>query len=354
MHKKLLLVTFPVDLGNKTLEERLSKLFKSCSEIDFKVYRFSPNENAIHPTSTFSLNYGKKFGKRLIASFELHKAVRQANKEGRKVLFHGVSPALFAYPATKHESSYIVTDWTRKLYEPILGDSSSPPWLTFIHKKIFHSQKYIFGLTDAVINQIAKDYHVSINKLRKAKLPFTSDLNLFVASPNREDNEVRILFVGGDFYRKGGDVLLNWFVNNYKPGLQMTMVTREPTMQTHPKVTFEKNVQYGQKKHIELFKNHDIFVLPTTCDGYPSVIGESACAGLAILTTKNALGAPEVVRDGINGYICSSQEELLNKLNTLITNKPLIESMKRKSRELMEKEFAPDAVLKEYITHIFE
>jgi glycosyltransferase involved in cell wall biosynthesis len=347
MKKKLLLVTFPVDLGNKTLAKRFIKLFEPF--LDLKVYSFIPNQNV--PDSF--LKYSTTVGKRFLGAFELQMQVREANQEGRNVLFHGVSPALFAYPAVNPRSSCIVTDWTRKLYEPIYDTKMSPPWLTFIHKQVLNSQKYVIGLTDAVVEEISKDYDVPRQKLRKGRLPFSADLELFVPSPNRNDGIVKILFVGGDFQRKGGDVLLEWFVKHPEPYLQMTMLTGH-----HPghfeNVTVQTNIQYGEPKHIELFKDHDIFVLPTKCEGYPSVIGEAACAGLAILTTKYALGAPEIIQNSVNGYICNSQEELLNQLSMLIQNKTLIESMKQSSRQIMEKKFATNLVLDDFMNCIFE
>jgi len=347
MKKKLLLVTFPVDLGNKTFENRFVKLFENF--FDLEVYRFIPNQK----TPDSLLKYSSTIGKRFLGSFELQRKVREANREERKVLFQGISPALFAYPAIAPETSFIVTDWTRKLYEPIYGTVMSPSWLTFIHKQVLNSQKCVIGLTDAVIEEMSKDYGVPRSKLRKGRLPFSVDLDLFVPSPSRDDGIVKILFVGGDFQRKGGDALLDWFVKQDKPHLQMTMVTSH-----HPgdfkDVIIQTNIQYGETRHIELFKSHDIFVLPTKCDSYPSVVGEAACAGLAVLTTKNALGAPEIIQNGVNGYICDSQEALFNQLGMLVENKILIESMKQSSREIMEKNFSLDLVLNDFMSCIFE
>lgn len=347
MKKKLLLVTFPVDLGNRTYEKRFIKLFENF--LDLKIYRFIPDQKS----TDYFLKQSITVGKRFLSSFELQRQVHEANREGRSVLFHGVSPALFAYPAIDRGSSFIVTDWTRKLYEPIYGMKMSPPWLTFIHKQVLNSQKYVIGLTDAVVEEISKDYGVPRNKLRKGRLPFSVDLDLFVPSPSRDDAIVKILFVGGDFQRKGGDILLNWFTKHHDPNLQMTMVTSHYPGNFN-NVTIKNNIQYGEVKHIELFKSHDILVLPTKCDGYPSVVGEAACAGLAVLTTKQALGAPEIIKNGVNGYICNSQEELLNQLNLLIQNKPLIESMKQKSRQIMENKFAINLVLDDFISCIFK
>ena len=347
MKNKLLLVTFPVDLGNKTYAKRFVKLFENV--VDLEVYSFIPNQKA--PNSL--LEYSKTIGNRFLGSFELQRKVRAANREGRKVLFHGVSPALFAYPAINRDRSYIFTDWTRKLYEPIYGTTMSSPCLTSIHKQVLNSQKYVIGLTDAVVEEIARDYHVPRHKLRKGRLPFSVDLDLFVPSPNRDDGIVKILFVGGDFHRKGGDVLLDWFLKHQEPFLQMTMLTSQQ-LGEYQNLTVPTNIQYGESKHVELFKDHDIFVLPTQCEGYPSVVGEAACAGLAVLTTKNALGAPEIIQNGVNGYICDSQEKLLERLNLLIRNKPLIESMKQKSRQIMEEKFAISLVRDDFMKCIFE
>ena len=348
--KKLLLVTFPVDLGNSTYEKRLISLFENY--LDLKVYQFIPDQ-VEKGVPTTKLAYASVIAKRFLGSYDLCREVLRAYKEDRKILFHGISPALFAYPVTWKQSSYIVTDWTKKLYEPFLKASLSPVWLTAIHKEVMNSQKYVFGLTDAVIDEIHKDYKIPRSKLKKARLPFCPDLELFVPSPERHDNEIRLLFVWGDFHRKGGDVLLRWFKQLHDPNIKLTIVTKQ-SVESQPNLTVETTVDYGQVAHINLFGSHDIFVLPTTLEGYPSVIGEAGCAGLAVLTTKNALGAPEIISNGENGYICNSQEELIQQLDLLIQNKPMIESMKRKSRMIMEEKFAKNLVLDDFVSCMFE
>ena len=350
--KKLLLVTFPVDLGNATFEKRFVDLFEQDPDLDLELFRFVTKQNNPHPNSIFSWAYLQIFLKRLRVSMDLWKAIKSARKENRKVLFHGVSTALFGFLATGRNQSYIVTEWTRKLYEPIWKSSGSPGWLTWLHKKILNAQTSVLGLTNNVIEQIAKDYELPHSKLKKVKLPFSGDLSLFKPGEPRTDDEVRLLFVGGDFERKGGDVLLDWFKQQNRPELKLTMMTNHP-IEDIPGVTKATGIQYGQPKHIELFGNHDIFVLPTNCDSYPSVLGEAACSGLAILTTKYALGAAEVIRAGENGYICDSKQELLVKLSELIEDKALVGKMKHRSRQIMEQEFAYEEVLKDYVQQVF-
>jgi glycosyltransferase involved in cell wall biosynthesis len=350
MKNKLLLVTFPVDLGSTSYAQRLINTFKD--NVDLKVYCFMPQTQE-HRPKTSILKYASIIGKRLLGSYELQKEVWQARREGRKILFQGITPALFAYPAISPGSSYIVTDWTKKLYEPILGQVMSSVWQTFLHQRVINSQKYILCLTDAVLAEIAKDYQMPLNKLKKARVPFSYDLNLFIPSPDRLDEEVRILFVGSRFYYKRGHLLVSWFNNQRSSNIKLTILTKD-FFNKFPNITIENTIEYGEEKHIQIFKNHDIFVLPTKCDAYPSVLGEAACAGLSILATKTALGAPEIIQNGVNGYICDSQEALFNQLTQLIKDKPLIESMKTNSREFMEHKFAFEPVLNDYLNCIFE
>ncbi len=349
---KLLLVTFPVDFGSTTYEQRFVNFFSDCPEIDLQVFRFAPSQNIPHPKSIFTFNYVRLLLGRLGNSLKLWKIIYQAKLEERKILIMGVSPAMFAYFATGQNNSHIVTDWTRKLYEPIWGSSGSPTWLTLIHEKILNAQISILGLTEVVVKEIERDYHVPSRNIKKVKVPFSVDLELFSPILQREDDEIRLLFVGGDFQRKGGDVLLKWFKKNYTSGLKMTMVTGFP-VDNHPGISIEKDIHYGQPQHIDLFRSHDIFVLPTTCDAYPSVLGEAACAGLCILTTSKALGATEVIQHQINGYILDSQDDLLECLTKLIQDKEKIKLMKQNSRKFMEIEFSKEKVMNEYLECIF-
>jgi glycosyltransferase involved in cell wall biosynthesis len=344
--KKLLLVTSTVDFGSKTWEIVFPNCFSTFMDVELYNFASDPERK--------SKNQRELILKRLLATYELWQRIHKAQNEGRKILFLGISPALYAYPALHYNGSYILTDWTRKLYDCFDNNyMSSPDWLTFIHKKVLNKQKYIIGLTEAVVQEINKDYEIPRDKIKKAKFPFCYQLEFFKASVNRQDEEVRILFVGGDFYRKGGNILLQWFKRQNNPNIKLTIVTKS-SVENYPKVTIKNNIDFYQPEHAEILKHHDIFVLPTDRDAYPLVLGEAACAGLAILTTKNALGAPEVVKQGINGYICDSQEQLLKQLESLIANKPLIESFKKASRNFMENEFSSDLVLNQFLHYLFE
>lgn len=348
MKDKLLLVTFAIDFGSKIIKERLIELFRP--RVDLKVHEFVPQPIVPGQLPYSRMPYLRHVMKRVTYSRSLWTKVREAQAEGRQILFQSVSPSLFAYPATAGHSYNIITDWTRKLQELTAGKTLSPAWLTYLHKKPLCSANHIFGFSDAVIESLAKDYEVSPTRLHKVRMPF--DLNQFSASPNRHDKKIKILFVGAEFRLKGGDVLLHWFSQQHNPDLQLTLVTRS-VVDAPPGVKVEQNVRYGDEKHKSLFEDHDILVLPTKSDAFGMVLGEAACAGLAVLTTKHALGAPEVITNGVNGFIADSQENLMTELAQLVRNPTLINTMKRNSRAFMEKEFQNDQIYDDIASKIF-
>lgn len=88
--KKILLVTFPVDLGNRTIETNLHNLFSP--DMDF--FRFA----AQHANELdMGVDYKRSIRDRLFSIHSLRKALRPYVHENNTVLFNGLSPAFLSY-----------------------------------------------------------------------------------------------------------------------------------------------------------------------------------------------------------------------------------------------------------------
>lgn len=349
MTPRLLLVTFPVDGGNSTFEVRFVKALER--RLDLVVHRFAP---IAHPRPSYGKTaYLALIARRMGGGVGLHRAVSRARKEGRRILFQGISPALFALPACRRSDTCLVTDWTRKLYEPLCGSRLSSPLVTIIHRQVLASQKYVFGLTQAVVDEIHEDYGIPAPRIKKVRLPLSFDLETFEPSPRCADGRMRLLFVGNDLRRKGGDALLSWFRRRALPDVDLTMVTNDP-VDACPRVTVRRGIRYATPEHVAIYRAHDVLVLPTRMDSYPSVLAEAACAGLAIVTTDRALGAPDIVAEGLNGFVCRSEDTFFAALDSLLTNQRRVENMKAMSRQLMQENFSDEVVLPEYLRFLFE
>lgn len=97
-----------------------------------------------------------------------------------------------------------------------------------------------------------------------------------------------------------------------------------------------------------LFLAMDIFVLPSTwIEGLPLVLAEAASAGLALIAT-NIGGNPEVVADGINGFIVPAKNSgvLAEKMQYLIDNPKERERMGQESFRAWEDKFSLKRMIK--------
>jgi glycosyltransferase involved in cell wall biosynthesis len=148
------------------------------------------------------------------------------------------------------------------------------------------------------------------------------------------DGPVRVLFVGGDFVRKGGRDLLVAM-----DGLQaeLDVVTAAPVGPPPPGVRarVHRGLGPGDPALLDLYRRADVFALPSHGDCLPQVLAEAAAAGLPIVSTPTG-AVPEIVRDGVNGLLVpvASPAALRAALRRLIERPDLRRAMGRESLAL--------------------
>ena len=79
----------------------------------------------------------------------------------------------------------------------------------------------------------------------------------------------------------------------------------------------------------EAFKQADLLVFPTLCDGFGLVVAEALAQGLPVLTTREA-GAADLIREGENGFLVETGnlERLRNKLQEICNGREKLASMR--------------------------
>jgi glycosyltransferase involved in cell wall biosynthesis len=131
-------------------------------------------------------------------------------------------------------------------------------------------------------------------------IPPGVDLDGFGAG-DRHHELPRLLFVGADFTRKGGDLLLDVFRRRLRGRAELILVTRAE-LHEEPGVSVYRHVQANSSVLRNLFATADVFVLPTRADCYSLVFIEALAAGLPIVATRVG-GIPDLVREGETGYM---------------------------------------------------
>jgi glycosyltransferase involved in cell wall biosynthesis len=121
-----------------------------------------------------------------------------------------------------------------------------------------------------------------------------------------DDSAVRILFVGADFDRKGGPILLDAFrrLRSAQPdaaAIELHIVTKA-TIPAEPGVSVHTGMTPNSPELLALYHRSHIFCLPTRADTLALVLSEAGAAGLALVSTAVG-GIPELVHDGETGLL---------------------------------------------------
>ncbi len=171
-----------------------------------------------------------------------------------------------------------------------------------------------------------------------AVIPPGIDLKEFSIG-DRNHELPRILFVGGDFERKGGDLLLDVFRRRLRGRAELILVTRAD-VKNEPGITVHRDVSANSPKLHELYRTSDMFVLPTRADCYSLVCMEALAAGLPIVATRVG-GIPDMIREGETGHLLDVGDSatLGDALESLVTQPTLRHAMGEKSRAEAERRF---------------
>lgn len=156
---------------------------------------------------------------------------------------------------------------------------------------------------------------------------------------NGREGPVRLLFVGGDFDRKGGNVLLQAYRSAFRGRAELHLVTQEEVAEERG-VFVHRGLSANSPELLSLYQNADIFVLPTLGDCFPVVLGEAMAAGLPIVTTD--VGAlREAVENERNGLIVPAGDDvaLVSALNVLADSPEVRVGMGRAGRRIAEQRF---------------
>ncbi|MBC8101113.1 MAG: glycosyltransferase family 4 protein [Cytophagales bacterium] len=159
---------------------------------------------------------------------------------------------------------------------------------------------------------------------------------------------VRLLFVGGDFERKGGSLLLRaWKMlpAALRRSAELHIVTktwtesqeqerRQESPEDFATVFVHRGLQPNSAELRDLYRNADLFVFPTQGDCLPLAVLEAMASGLPVITTS--VGAlPEAVQHGQAGWVIPVDDctSLTSAIEALVSDEALRRTLGKQAGE---------------------
>ena len=185
-------------------------------------------------------------------------------------------------------------DWYRHKRSARAVERAKVAW----YRRVFGGARAMVAWSEWSARSLERDYGVRPDRIRVfhpgAGRPFFELERL----PARDIPT--ILFVGGDFVRKGGDVLLEAFAP--LSGRARLLLVTGADIPDMPEVAIERGATPGSERLLAAYAGADIFCLPTRGDCTSVAIEEAMAAGLPVVTTPVGSN-PETVADGESGFL---------------------------------------------------
>ena len=166
------------------------------------------------------------------------------------------------------------------------------------------------------------------------------------AQPDETPERVRVLFMGGDFPRKGGfDLLEAWRAGGFARRATLDLVTDWPIAagDLPDGVSLVRNIAPYTPAWFDRWRRADFFVMPTRHEAFGMVFQEAAAAGVPAIGTRiNAI--PEIVINGVTGMLVEpgDRDDLVRALCLLVESSDLRQRLGAAAFDRMRVVGAPD------------
>ena len=150
-----------------------------------------------------------------------------------------------------------------------------------------------------------------VDRSKMRVVPYGVDLQVFAPGPSRtRPAAFNVIYTGQLTQRKGLSYLLRGYQKFARRGTQLTLVGSvvDDFAPLLPFAHLFRHVAHQTRPALAaMYREADVFVLPTLIEGMPLVVLEAMACGLPVIVTAN--GPADIVRDGIDGFVIPERDE---------------------------------------------
>jgi glycosyltransferase involved in cell wall biosynthesis len=245
-----------------------------------------------------------------LQAIERVNAARQT-QEFDALFFHTQVTSLFAHRLMRRIPTVVSMDATPLNFDTI-GEpyAHSPSQFAPMEWAKNAVMRRAFGRARALVvwhkwgkQSLVEDYGAPAEKVSVIPPGIDLDRWNFPRHDFATGRRVRLLFVGGDFKRKGGETLLAAMREGLGPHCELDIVTSDQVDPTGlSNVRVHNGLGSNAPSLMSLYARADVFVFPTEADVLPLAIMEAMASRLPVVTTR--IGAiAEQVTDGVTGFV---------------------------------------------------
>lgn len=153
-------------------------------------------------------------------------------------------------------------------------------------------------------------------------------------SGERAAGPLRVVFIGADFLRKGGDVLVEVIQQPEFAAVEWHLVTKSPPATDLPNVKSYTSFDSDADGLRSLVQACDLLVLPTKADCNSIAVLEASASGIPSIATRMS-GIVDLIDDGVSGTLLAKPdvENLVTALRFYMANPEALSAQGHAARE---------------------
>lgn len=358
--EKKILCIFGRVLGGKTFSNELQNYLDSCS-LNVEPYYLNYDDSIF---KEFKLPFWTKFSDAVQAAWLIRKKFEKSGATDFNIIvFQGYQLTLAFRKTIREKPVGLALDTTPYLASKnnlrskkedkysVLRYTFSRILNAFFYKSIFNNIDVFLARTDRVRSSLIYDYGISADKILVTYTPSPS-----ITSIGIPKGKLKLIFVGNDWARKGGDFLVELYRSGISSFATLSIVSNDEVASSK---IGNMPIDFYSKLHkaevLELMSRSDILLFPSWKDELGQVLCEAASQGLAIIARESGAQS-EVVKNNVNGILFDYDSDIndwklaLEKIND---DRNMLIEMKNESLKLAKNKFS-DEYFQEKISSALE
>lgn len=209
-------------------------------------------------------------------------------------------------------------------------------------RRVYAGAFHLLPLSWSCRGSLIDDYGIPADRI--TVIPPGIDITMY-APPDRHargeaKRPLEVLFVGADFERKGGPMLVALARAPEFRHVRFNFVTKTYQGPTTENIRVFDDLASNSAQLITLFRSADLFALPTRADSHAIATLEAMATALPVITTPVG-GVSDVVVDGETGYLVAPDDvaAVADRLRRLLGDRDLRLRMGSLGRNRVETRF---------------
>jgi glycogen synthase len=241
------------------------------------------------------------------------------------------------------------TDWAF-----FMNSKQRNAWIE-CEQKTYERARHIFVMSSIVKNSLVEDYGINHQKITVVGVG--ASLNF---SEHNQGKKIfgskQLLFNSSDFFRKGGDIVLEAFIKVKKmiPDAKLVVIGKKLNPLTIRNIDGVENIGKisSSEKMKSLFMETDLVIAPARCEPFGIFLLDAMTHGVpCVINAGNGNGMPEFLENWLDGVVIPQldPELLADNIIKLLNNPDKLSLMSEAAIYKMQTKFNWDNIAKEIV-----